>query len=707
MGTKRTYEFDIIAKIDAATASVDKLASTTQKQLDSLNFKAGVSAIKDGFDIVAGVAGAVFDKISAFTSKAIDEALEAEKANIALANSLRLTGDYSVAAADHFDKLATSIQRTTLFTDDSVKSSVALAKQYNLTNDEAERTIKVAADLAAVQGTSLEEATRKVSQTFNGFVDKSLAKVIPALKTMKENSLLAGDALALIGNKVKGSAEALADNFTGALFHAKEGLNDIFETFGGFITQNPAIIAGIKEISKGFELFNDDLQKSGPGLKSLVTDGFLLVINTAPKFVAAFERIFNNLAFGKLIIDKIGASLGALAAALLNPFEAGDIFDALGEDLDALDEKFGKTIDSSEAFFGKLASDTQKIVDNVNKAAKAADGAAKKIANVGASTSGFAARKADKFDPEAFKKKVADAAKEPIKYTIDAAVKGQAITTKEGIAIGAGLVGNILKGADGAKKLLAEGLGAAADALLPGIGGAVSEIVGILSQGPEKVKEMVTQFAAAIPDFIVAIVDAVPALIEALIDAVPKLIEALVAKIPELINGIVAQLPELFVKISALMPEIAIALVSGIIQNIPEIISGFAREFLKIPEKFVNAILDLIPGFGGSDGGGVGGFLGNIPVIGGFLDDLIPFADGGRIPDVPQYKNDKGIVKVTAGEQILNPDLSSKLQEYLDGNGGGGKGGPTYVGTLQLQMGLDTFAKISLEADRRGFRVRA
>lgn len=707
MASKRTYEFDIIARIDSAIKSVDNLTSSTQKRLDALNFKAGVSALKDGFDLVKGAANAAFGAIENFTSKAVEEALQAEAANQKLANSLRLSGDFTTQAADNFDKLAKQIQNTTTFTADSVKESIALAKQYKLTNSEAEKTIKVAADLAAVQGISLDEATRKVAQTFNGFVDKSLAKTIPALKNLKQESLVAGDALGIIGARVKGSAEALADNFTGAVFHAQEGLNDIFETFGGFITQNPAIIAGIKEIAKGFTEFNTELEKNGDSIKSLITDGFLLMIQVAPKFVQVMERIFNNLAFGKLIIDKLGASLGALAAALVNPFQASDIFDQLGQDIDDLDSKFGETINSSEAFFGTIEKQTQKIVDNVTKAAKAAKDSSKEIKNIGPSTSGAEERKKDLFNPDDFKKKVEGAAKEPLKFTLDAIVKGEKISAKEGVAIGTGLVANVLKGADGAKKLLQEGLGAAADLLLPGIGGAVSEIVGILSQGPEKVKSMVEEFTNALPDLIAAIIEAIPALIGALVDAVPKIIDKLVEKTPEIVEALAREMPTVAVKLATLMPTVAVQLITSIVQNIPEIVSGFVKGLIDGAKQFIDKLIEEITGAFGDIGNGLTGsgesdsIFAGIPVLQG-IGDIFGFASGGRIPDVPRNRGDGfGPVMLDGGEQVLNRDLSNRIEQALVGPG------PTQTATFNFQMGLETFASISVECDRRGFRLRS
>lgn len=716
---KRTYEFDVLAKIDQAISSIDKLSQQSQKKLDKINFNTAVSAVADGFRLIEGAAERAFGVVSRLYSKSIDEALEAEKAEGALANALRVTGDFSLDAVANFDKLAKSIQNTTTFSADAVKGSVAIAKQYRLTNAETEKTIRVATDLAAITGTDLDTAVQKVSQTFSGFVDKGLAKTIPGLKNLSKEALISGDAVDLIAKRVQGSAEALGDNFAGATFRAGESLNDIFETLGKFITQNPVVIAGINQIAKGFQEFNAELEKNGPGIQKLVTDGFLVVISAAPKFVAAIGRIINNLNFLKLIVDKIGATLGAFAATLVNPFEAGDIFEALGEDLDALDEKFGATVNSSEEFFGTLERQTQKIVDNVNKAAKAAETSKKKFnALQGASTTGKQARLEDANSAEDNRKRIEEIAKNPVEQAIKFAFSASAkFNAREGAALGAGFLNQVLKGAEGAQKAVQSVIGGIADTLLPGIGGVASEIVGVLAQGPEEVKKQVRAFADALPQVIQNVVESLPVLIEALVDAAPRIVDAIVASLPRLFEAIISNLPNLFVKISLLMPTLAITFVQGIIQNIPKIVAAFAEEFLKIPEKFAKALLDAINPVSGDNGvlgtGGKGkGPLGTsgISRIGlgfatGGLSEVANFlglAEGGTVSRSATLQRDRlGGVNLGSNETVIDSEITDWLRQLK--NGGQGLGGqqPDIV----INMGLEQFARISFKARKAGYQL--
>ncbi len=692
MAVKRTYEFEILAKIDKALAGIEQLQSKSQKDLDSINFNTAVSAIVDGFHVIEEVASEVFNKVVEFTKEAVAAANENEEADIRLANALKLMGDNSVQAEHGFDALAASIASTTKFSDNAVKSSVALAKQYQLTNAEAAKVVRVATDLAAVQGTTLEEATKKLSATFGGFVDRDLARVIPGLKTMGLGALVAGDAIDKIAARVKGTAAALGNTFSGALTRVGGAFEKIQETIGDLIIKNPAIIAGLNALQKGLQGFNSELKSNSGTVKSLVTDGFLLLIQTAPAVIQTIQKIAETFNLFKNGVSRIGVVLGGFGASIADILKGGSsessrrIFDFMNEDLDALDKNFFEAQQSSEKFFAPLIKHTQDLVANTTKAVEGArnlkDASVEATAAADQSNSGEAARRREQV--EAFKKQIEDISKDPVTVGFDLFIRKKIdLTSDDKIALGAGIVNQVLKGAEGAKKAISAAIGGIADLLLPGIGGVVSEIVGVLAEGPEKVKATVTEFARAIPSIISNIVQALPVLIETLVRELP----------PALAKA---------------MPQVAIGFSTALISHMPEIIRGFAEGLLNAAKEFVNALIDAITGgasdiFGSISGKGSGGVFEGIPVLGG-IGDLFGFADGGRIADVPQFQNDGLPVKVSAKEQILGPDLSDDLASYLAENK---NGGTVQRADIYIQMGLETFAKLSLEADRRGFRVRA
>jgi hypothetical protein len=686
------YSFEVAAKLDKAIASIDKFADGAQKTLDKINLNTAVTSIKAGFDLVTEVGHKAFESIKAFAEKAVEASNAADKANIELANSLRVTGDYSAAAVSKFDKLAESIASTTTYSELAVKSSLALAKQYSLTNEEAAKVVKVSADLAAIQGSSLDEATRRVAQTFNGFVDKGLNKVIPSIKKLSQESLLAGGAIALIEARVGGSAKALGENFSGASTRAGHALDKILETFGDFITKNPAIIAGLNTIADSLKDFNAELIKGGGQLREVVTGGFLLLVQTTPLVVKSLG--FMDNAFSTTIAtlkDLLIIAAQGPTAILQAVTGSTDALDDLNKSLANVDNSINAS-KRSDTLYAPLAKSAQVLADKVTAAAKSAGDLNKAVDASGKSTSGLGVREA-----EAFRKSIAEIAKEPITYAFNAVIKSQALSAQEKAAIGAGVLASVVKGADGARKSISSAVGAVADAIVPGIGGAVGEIVDVLSQGPEKTKEMVTEF-----------VDAIPEMIQNLADSLPILIETLAEKLPP--------------ALAKAMPIVAIAFSTSLVSHIPDIVAGFVRGLIQGAKDFINELVKQIQGaitggngehkafssnggsafgriFGDVLTGGINEITGN--AVGNFIDNINPFADGGRIPNDPKYEGDKYPARLNAGEQVLGKDLSTKLEAALSGGGFGGGG--TMI--VKMMLGEQQLAQAILKLNRGDFRL--
>jgi hypothetical protein len=673
---RSTVELELIAVVSKAAKTVEDFASSAQKSLSGISIATTISGINDGFELVQKTAGAAISKVVQIMGDAIDEASKAEQAITQLSNALRLTNDFSQESVKDFEEFAKQVQLVTTFTDEAVLSSLALAKQFKATNSEAKKVVSAAADLAAATGTDLESATRQISLTLNGFVDRGLGRAIPQLKNMTKESLVAGDAIDIIGKRFKGSADILGDTFSGAVTKTKNQFSDLQETLGNLIVQNPTIIEGIKLIGKAFAELNAEFKANGTSFQEIVTNGFLLIISIAPKFVKAMENIFNNLSFGGLLVDQLGASLGALGAILANPFEAKDILKQFKQDLEDLDVAFGKKINASEDFFGAIEKQSNDVIASITKVSQEAKKGTKEVEGLSKSLSGKSSRFSDIFSGEELRQEIEKATKEPIKAFLDLSVRGR-LDAKAGIAIGTGLATNVVKGAKGAQELLSKAIGTAADALIPGIGGAVSEIVDVLAQGPEKTRQMVDEFTSAIP----------------------QLIENLAQSLPVLIEELVRTLPPALAKA---MPIVAVGFSTELIKNIPNIVKGLAQGLIDAAKGFVEAIFNFVKTGGGLFGGGGSGG-GGIPVVGDIVSgigSIFGFADGGRIPDRPKFNNDGGLARVSSGEQILSQDLTNRLERFLDG--GSQSSQPL---TVKIVVGQQELARAILDLNRNGFRT--
>lgn len=762
---RRTYEFEIAAKVDQAVKAITSFSAGAQKQLSSLSLGTSISAIRDGFDLVAGAGRTAFGAVSGAIQEVTKEAIEAEAANFKMANALRLSGEFSEKAARDFRELAKSIQDTTTFTDDAVLASVGLAKQYGLTNAETTKTISVAKDLAAITGDSLTGATQRLAQTFNGFVDKELGKMNPALRNLSLEALNSGKALEMIRPAVEGTAAALAGTFGGQVSNISKNMGELNETFGSFITQNPVIRESLGLINDALKKLNDEIGKNGESIRGLITGGFLLLINAMPLLARGLENLTKNFAAIYFAGKGLAAILGAVGAAIANiTNNAGkqEIFNSLMEDLDNLQTEFGAFLNSTDDVFKPLISQADKLAAAVTAVAKANKGATESLAALsqGKKGGGLAARGLDpeelerytqqvgnlkdKFD-DLIRTKIQGLANAPLEGVIKFAIKGQEeidktkreidLAIREIIsskripdalkqqaigfaeeaknAIGKGLKDTVLpalatnlvsavkKGAAGALEFVASAAGAVADAYFPGLGQFVTQLTEFLGQGKEAVREQIMAFEKAVPAIIQNITEAIPAVFEAILDDMPMVIQKSIEMIPRIFSAWLNFLPNLFEKIIQMLPEIIQAFIKGFIDAIPQMFVAFGQALYDSAATFVEALLKAATNVGGLLGIGGGGGDGR-SVIETVLDPFGIFAQGGRVPNEPRYEGDRFTARLNAGEQVLSKDLSADLESYLRQGGGGG--GDINV-TAIVQVSEQELARALFRINRGGFRT--
>lgn len=704
---KTTVEVEIVAVLGEANKQVKKFADDTQKSLDSLNFKTAVSAISDGFNIVKGFAGA----LNSVFGKAIEEALHAESSIRKLNNAMRLTGELSVTATQRANDYADELAKVTIYTDDQVLAALALAKNYGLVNSEAREVVKVAADLAEITGTDLNSAIQTLAGTFNGFRSKELLKIAPEIKNFTREQLAAGAAVEAVAKQVGGSARDAYRGLGGDLVRARKEVNDFYETIGGVALKTTAflirdtialknnilgLVNAIKEDSTLGPSIFDQVSKS---IKQVRAANLEDQKEQEQEAKARGERIAQIAAeAAKAELEKIKSQLTDIRLASLA--EASRISEQYFEKESAVRKAFTAGLIKSEKEKNDLINGLEeerlrKLTDLQNRQRQDSIAA-----------------------EEAYERKRRDfierASQQPIKELVNV-VFGASVDTKGAIAIGAGIMNSIAKGAAGAADLVSSALGAIADMYLPGIGQAVKGIVDFLASGPDNVRNTVNAFVKEIPKVIRNIITSLPEIMIGFMEAIPDFISELIAAVPQIIEALIKALPRLFGAILQIWVKGIPIIIKEFVLQMPQIIKGFAEAIVGAAKDFVNAIFDAVKGlFGGGgkgafggifgDGkeggsgflGGVGDFFGN---IGSGIGDLFGFAEGGRVPDRPQFDNDGLVARLSSGEQVLNGDLTNKLEDFLNGGGGGG----THV--VQLVLGDKVVAEQIYRISRKGLRT--
>ena len=206
----------------------------------------------------------------------------------------------------------------------------------------------------------------------------------------------------------------------------------------------------------------------------------------------------------------------------------------------------------------------------------------------------------------------------------------------------AGIAGNVLQGAAGAKTLLTSGIKAGANAVIPGLGEAVGPIAEALFSGPDAVKGLVKSFTEAIPSLIEGFVEAAIVFVETLIEQIPTLIESLIARIPLIIRALIEGLPRIITEFALLMPQAAISFTTALIEQAPEIAKAIIKGALNVPGQ-----------------------------IGGGIKRIFGFAEGGQgfVKQVPSgYNNDTFPARLSSGELVVDKSTASKLKSFLNNN---------------------------------------
>lgn len=245
------------------------------KKLRNMEDAAGKSGMKagksigDGVDKMAQRGVASIGKrllaigatvAAAFAGRAIIAAAkEQENAVNAINTSLALAGTYSKEASQSFQDLASELQRTSTFGDETILQMGALARNFTRTNEEAEKLTRAAVDLSAATGMSLDGAVKNLGKTFAGLTGE-LGESVPMLRALTAEQLKAGAGIDMILERFGGAAAAQIRTFGGAWTQLTNIFGDLLENIGMMITKSPVVVALMNKVSEMFLSAGDSLK---------------------------------------------------------------------------------------------------------------------------------------------------------------------------------------------------------------------------------------------------------------------------------------------------------------------------------------------------------------------------------------------------------------------------------------------------------------
>ncbi len=227
-----TVSVEIKGKEDVSTAA--KKAATGLREVGS-----SATSLASSFAPVAVAGAAVIGAIREI-AQTVDECVvafaENERASLAFNAALGQSSSVSIAAAGALTAFANEVAAMTGETGASIQSMETLLITSGRTETEVRKLISAAVDMSAATGKDLRSAVEQLNKTFGGLAGE-LGEIIPEMKTLTKEQLIAGDAVDLIAGKYKGLGAALADSVDVGIKNYKNAVADLKAELGGLISQ--------------------------------------------------------------------------------------------------------------------------------------------------------------------------------------------------------------------------------------------------------------------------------------------------------------------------------------------------------------------------------------------------------------------------------------------------------------------------------------
>ncbi|CAB4154085.1 hypothetical protein UFOVP637_19 [uncultured Caudovirales phage] len=300
----------------------DKGSKAAQRDIAKLgkNFDAFSKKATKAFGLASGAAVAFATKIGVDAVKA---AIEDQKSQALLANSLRNTVGATDSAIASVEDYITKQQKLFSVADDQLRPSLAALAAATGSITEAQKLQSVALDIAANKQIDLVTASKLLAKAHGGNIG-ALKKLYPEISANTVKSKDFASALDVVAKASSGAAAAAADTLAGRLEGLKLAYGEVLETLGyallPVITEFASYIqANVLPALEAWTSANKD--KIANSLKSIF-DVLKTVIVKMGEFFGFISRnigtlkLFGAIMAGIFVGGKIAAGIGALVSAI-------------------------------------------------------------------------------------------------------------------------------------------------------------------------------------------------------------------------------------------------------------------------------------------------------------------------------------------------------------------------------------------------------
>ena len=312
----------VVARI--LTQYSDKGTKAAVKDISKMEKKFGDFANRTAkkFGLAALAAGAFAAKIG---YDAVKAAMEDQKSQVLLANSLRNTVGATDATIAATEKYISAMQAEFGIADDQLRP--ALAGLAAVTGDvgKAQALLGTSMDIAASKHIDLETASRLLAKAYGGNIG-ALKKLFPQISAATVKSKDFAAAMREISGETKGAAAAAANTFAGQMERIKLAFGEASESLGYKLIPQLKSFADliINQAIPAIQKFVDENgDKIAAGFKTSIAYGiaFAKLMYDIFSFVARNIKVFATL--GAVIIAAfMGAKVAGAVTALITGIQA-------------------------------------------------------------------------------------------------------------------------------------------------------------------------------------------------------------------------------------------------------------------------------------------------------------------------------------------------------------------------------------------------
>lgn len=248
---------DYDTQINKSLANIKLLGGKTKEALGGI----GASIKSIGAGIAAGFAASLTVGAAINFGKAsVNAFLEADKTANKLKNTIIAVNGETEKTFNNLIKQSEQLQKTSIFSDDSIQQAQAALAAFGLTGDQIEELIPKLADFATIANTDIVQAAEQVGAGLEGSGRefKKYGIEVDATKSRLENfnSILNGFV------KFQGAASNAAGTFAGRLEQQRNAVDDLQEKIGQKLL--PAFLKiqefGLRAVKVIADLFGEDTQ---------------------------------------------------------------------------------------------------------------------------------------------------------------------------------------------------------------------------------------------------------------------------------------------------------------------------------------------------------------------------------------------------------------------------------------------------------------